>query len=68
MKPIKCCSCGCEIEQAYYRMKLNRKNGEYNGTYNICIPCVWKIFRNKSARVPTIIVTDIEADKAESEE
>lgn len=48
MKPIKCCSCGYETERAYYQMKLNSKNGDYNGTYNICIPCVYKLFNKES--------------------
>ena len=46
-KAIKCCSCGRETESAYYQMKLTRKNGDYNGRYNICISCVHEMLNKE---------------------
>ena len=47
MKKIKCNFCGYESEDFFYQMKLSRKKGEYNGNYNICIRCVWKLMSQK---------------------
>lgn len=47
MKTVKCNICKRETENAYYTMRLNiagKGKGEYDGSYNVCILCIHKIF------------------------
>ena len=46
MKPIICNFCKRKTEYTYYIMKLSaggKGKGDYDGNYNICITCVWKL-------------------------